>query len=366
MHGLLTNAADFLVVGKDRALRELKLGNSVRVEETLNGDYFQFSLMIDHQTIIFVIVSAAYLLVANGFDVWLGNSRGSDYGLEHKTLDINGDEFWNFSFHEIGIYDLRTFIDFVLNETGTSKLYFVAHCQGATAFAALLSTHPEYNEKIIQAHLFAPAIFFNHFNHPLLTLVIRLYGDFSGIYRMDSIHLAFAGDETSISVMKIINRRLNEFFCGRNSLTNLWCRLRLNSIVGFNRNDREVDSRIFTDILNHLSNQASIKQFSHFAQIYLSGKFQQYDYHEENYKFYNSSNSPEYNLENVKIPVFLYSGGSDSLVNYKDVENLTKIWSNVVKLRYFENYNHFDFNHGKYSKTYFYLDIVEAMKESTT
>lgn len=314
----------------------------------------------------FSIVSAAYLLVNNGFDVWLGNARGSDHSLEHKTLDINADEFWNFSFHEIGIYDLRTFIDFISVETGTPKLYFVTHCQGAAAFMALLTTHPEYNEKIIHAHLFAPTIFFNHFNHPLLTLVVRSYGDFSGIYRMDSIHLAFAGDDTMIRVMKIVNRRLNEFFCSQDSWTSSWCRLRLESIVGFNKNDKEVDSEIFPDILNHLSNQASIKQFSHFAQIYLSGKFRQYDYHGENYEVYNSSTPPEYQLENVKVPVFLYCGGSDSLVNHKDVESLNKVLSNVKRFRFFENYNHFDFNHGKYSKTYFYLDIVEAMKESST
>lgn len=74
--------------------------------------FFGFLLIHHTVTLIFVLSNllsfhAAYLLVNNGFDVWLANSRGSDYGLEHKTLDINSDDFWNFSFHEIGVYDLR-------------------------------------------------------------------------------------------------------------------------------------------------------------------------------------------------------------------------------------------------------------------
>lgn len=298
--------------------------------------------------------------------MWLANTRGSDFGLTHKTLDINTDEFWNFTFHEIGVFDLRAHIDFVLNATSARKLFFVTHCQGAAAFAALLSEHPDYSEKVMQAHLFAPTIFFSHFDHPVLTLLIRLYGDFAGIYRMDSIHMAFAGDETMIQVMKIVNNRVTEFFCSRGAWTSPWCRLRLNSIVGFNQNERETDSENFPEILNHLSSQASIKQFSHFAQIYLSGKFRQYDYYSGNLQLYNASEPPDYRLESVRVPVYIYYGGSDPLVNRRDVEDLSKVLPNVIRLRFFENYNHFDFNHGKYSKTYFYVDIVDAFKMSST
>lgn len=229
-----------------------------------------------------------------------------------------------------------------------------------------MSTHTEYNEKVIQAHLFAPTVLFNNFDHPVLTLLIRWYGDFSGIYRMDSVHMAFAGDETMIKVMKLINSRFTEFFCGHDSWTSSLCRLRLNSIVGFNQHQRETEEKNFPEILNHMSNQASIKQFSHFAQIFLSGKFRQYDYQSENVRVYNSSSPPDYRLDNIRVPVFLYCGGSDPLVNHKDVLNLSKVLPNVKRYRFFENYNHFDFNHGFYSKTYFYLDIVDEMKVSST
>lgn len=71
-------------------------------------------------------------------------------------------------------------------------------------------------------------------------------------------------------------------------------------------------------------------------------------------------------MESVRVPVYIYYGGSDPLVNRRDVEDLSKVLPNVIRLRFFENYNHFDFNHGKYSKTYFYVDIVDAFKMSST
>jgi hypothetical protein len=43
----------------------------------------------------------AFLLSDHGYDCWLGNSRGNDYGLKHKYLSTNSREFWNFSFHEV-------------------------------------------------------------------------------------------------------------------------------------------------------------------------------------------------------------------------------------------------------------------------
>ena len=54
----------------------------------------------------------AFQLARNGYDVWLSNSRGSKYGRVHTELDpdsINDQKnFWEFSFVEMGEYDLRS------------------------------------------------------------------------------------------------------------------------------------------------------------------------------------------------------------------------------------------------------------------
>lgn len=80
-------------------------------------------------------------------------------------------EFWNFSWHEIGFYDLPAMIDYVLNTTQSSRTFYVGHSQGATVLMVLLTTRTEYNEKIAQAHLMAPPVFMKNMPHPIGKLV---------------------------------------------------------------------------------------------------------------------------------------------------------------------------------------------------
>ena len=60
----------------------------------------------------------AFILSRAGYDVWMGNNRGCKYGQNHKTLDPEEQEFWNFYQEDMGTKDLPAFIDFVLDTTG--------------------------------------------------------------------------------------------------------------------------------------------------------------------------------------------------------------------------------------------------------
>lgn len=69
-----------------------------------------------------------------GFDVWLGNNRGVPYSRKHINLDPETDEnkYYDYSFYELGQYDLTAFVDAIISETGSSKINFIGHSQGAT------------------------------------------------------------------------------------------------------------------------------------------------------------------------------------------------------------------------------------------
>jgi len=45
-------------------------------------------------------------LANEGFDIWLANPRGSRYGDVHDVYDYNSKEFWDFTPHEMGKYDI--------------------------------------------------------------------------------------------------------------------------------------------------------------------------------------------------------------------------------------------------------------------
>jgi len=61
--------------------------------------------------------SMAYKLVEAGYDVWLGNNRGNIYSRGHREKSATGDYF-NFSFYEMGKFDLPAMLDYVLSQTG--------------------------------------------------------------------------------------------------------------------------------------------------------------------------------------------------------------------------------------------------------
>lgn len=64
-----------------------------------------------------------------------------------------------FSWHEIGMYDIPASVDYILNKTENTELYFVGHSQGTTTFLVMNTMRPEYNKKIKFAVLLAPIVF---------------------------------------------------------------------------------------------------------------------------------------------------------------------------------------------------------------
>jgi lysosomal acid lipase/cholesteryl ester hydrolase len=110
----------------------------------------------------------AIILAKAGYDVWLGNQRGNFYSYKHIKLDPWKDnEYWNFSWEEMGTKDAPAVIDYILKATGKEKLSYMGHSQGTTMLLAGTSMNPDYfNSKINGAILLAPAtsLFYNHFD----------------------------------------------------------------------------------------------------------------------------------------------------------------------------------------------------------
>ena len=78
--------------------------------------------------------SMTFELAKHGYDVWLGNTRGSIFSRKHKNLDPYKDpiKYYDYSFYEHGKYDTTSSIDHILNVTGHEKLAYIGHSQGTT------------------------------------------------------------------------------------------------------------------------------------------------------------------------------------------------------------------------------------------
>jgi pimeloyl-ACP methyl ester carboxylesterase len=294
----------------------------------------------------------------NGYDVWFGNSRGNKFSLKHRTLSWNDQQFWNFSFHEMGMYDAPAIIDYVLKITNNKKLFYVGHSQGGAIGLVALSTI--HNDKVLQAHLLSPASFMG--NSQLIDnyfkALVPLFIDLNRKYQMNDLLVTnkFLQDNFGNFIEK-------SSLCPQTKFED-FCKSGYFLILGKNVDGEEADWRIFQNIHKFLSSTVSVKQLVHFSQLYRNNSFRQFDYGEDaNRRIYKSSSPPNYNLKSIKTPVYLYAGEQDATVSVVDIEHLNAELKSVVKFKKIPNYNHGDIIFGKNAKKDIFNGIIEEFNK---
>jgi len=99
-----------------------------------------------------------FVLVEQGYDVWLGNNRGNKYSkksLHHSPTDT---AFWNFSMDQFAFHDIPDSIAYILSTTSQASLSYIGFSQGTAQAFATLSIHPTLNAKIDVFVALAPAM----------------------------------------------------------------------------------------------------------------------------------------------------------------------------------------------------------------
>ncbi|KAH6923459.1 hypothetical protein HPB50_001280 [Hyalomma asiaticum] len=97
-----------------------------------------------------------YALADHEYDVWSMNTRDDACCSRHKNLSQDDNRYWRWSFDEIGRYDIAAAIDHVLNATGSTRIPVLVYSQTFLSAVILLSTRPEYNDKIDILLSYAP------------------------------------------------------------------------------------------------------------------------------------------------------------------------------------------------------------------
>ena len=95
-------------------------------------------------------------LLDEGHDLWGLYSRGSEYSRVHDKYDVHTAEFWNFSWHEMGYYDLKAAVDFIYQKK-QQKVAMFGYSMGTTQiFAALASEYDFFKDKVFKVIQQAP------------------------------------------------------------------------------------------------------------------------------------------------------------------------------------------------------------------
>lgn len=267
-----------------------------------------------------------------GYDVWMGNNRGNLFSNQHQTLSPGHDkEFWEFSFHEMGTFDVPASIDYVLLMSKRKNLTYIGHSQGSGQFfSALVNPDQKLDlEQKVNAFIaLAPVGYMKHQN-------VALYKVFGTLDLMALVARAYpygflAFDQVSA---------FGEFCC---HLTGgAICKFGVNIACGTSAQD-STDSIL--NITAHFPAGTSVQAINHYEQLYRNGKFQAYDYGSKvNLRKYGQKSPPQFDLSQAAgVPTALFIGSDDDLADPLDANRLLGELpaENVVYSKTFEGFSH--------------------------
>lgn len=256
-----------------------------------------------------------FLLANLGFDVWLGNNRGNKYSRSHLKYNPDKDkEFWQYSFHEMGLHDIPAIINHIKKETKSNrKITYIGHSQGTSQiFAGLILIPDFYRENLNGLIGLGPVTNLGNVNSTLLKILV----DFDVDILFEKLGMKEIFESTYVT------SKLEKFLC---KTIGILCEGLLELISDFNYKDDDLDR--FITFLAHFPSGSSVQTFLHFAQNIRSKSFSTF----KEMVPYDFSKAP-------KIPISLLVGKDDRLATVADNRNLKMILEQHNLLDFYKEY----------------------------
>ena len=271
------------------------------------------------------------ILLSNlGYDIWLGNSRGSLFSLDHVYLDseqANG-EYWEFSMDETVFYDIPSSIDYVLQASGAKKVSYIGHSQGTTLFFMLYMHNPSYVETFIDKYI------------SLGTVPSISYSDFLPIKFLDKVYGLL---EMTMPLTKAISFSAAQRIILSNICKNSpkICKTSFEAAASLIPTNRIKYETLFP-FLYYYPGGTSSYSILQWSQIHQAKKLVYFnpDYGEtKEFKEYDINV-----IRNWKIKSFIQRSDCDTFSSYEDVTELynTIEDKSIIKLVDTPNYGHTD------------------------
>ncbi|KAJ9659102.1 cholesterol esterase [Coniosporium apollinis] len=267
-----------------------------------------------------------FRLVEAGYDVWLGNNRGNKYSKKSVRHAPTESKFWNFSIDQFAFHDIPDSIDYILSTTDQPSLSYIGFSQGTAQAFATLSIHPNLNDKVDVFIALAPAM-----SPPGNTTIV---GSF--VKASPNILFLGLGRRAILSSATMWQALLYPPIFVR--LIDL-C---LSFLFGWHVQNISAHQKLAA--YPHLYSFTSTKSVVHWFQIIRNGIFQMYDDEVQaplsvanGSKYYKVAKFP---TRNIKTPIVLVYGGSDSLV---DIKVMLKELPRHTVVKEIPKYEHLDF-----------------------
>ena len=279
--------------------------------------------------------SLAIELSKQGHDVWYINNRGNKYSCYNTRISNETDEFWQFSFQEMGEYDLPTTLRFI-NQKTNKKITVIGYSQGTTQMFVSFAAYPELQKLIHKAIYLGPSAFMLKSKDvsPLISLAMK-----AGVFDyLTKKHVDY------ILTGPSINNNTMENVMHKICVQTTWlCKIFMRLVS--DRYPDEDDTVEFYKYLHSSTSRASVQSWMHYQQMFYSNSTTMYkfDYGSEiNIKKYGQKTPPSYDLTKIDIPSYLYHGDGDLLANMKSTLALKTILKKPIA-RLFHKWGHLTF-----------------------
>ena len=257
----------------------------------------------------------------------LGNNRGNKYSKKSTRFSPNSIDFWNFSMDQFAFHDIPDSIHYILETTHQPSLSYVGFSQGTAQAFATLSIHPALNDKVDVFIGLAPAMSPAGLSNGVVDSLVKA--------SPEVIFLAFG--RRSILSSTIMWQAL--------LYPPIFTRL-IDMSLGFLFGWKAQNISAYQKLAAypHLYSFTSTKSVVHWFQIIRNKSFQMYDDDVPAPLSLSASDRyykvPKFPTRNIKTPIVLVFGGSDSLIDIKVMLKELPRHTIAKEIKHFE---HLDF-----------------------
>lgn len=300
--------------------------------------------------------SLGFILADAGYDVWMGNVRGSIYSREHVKYTPREYKFWEWTWDEMAKYDLPAFLNYVTNHTHEEKVYYIGFSQGTMMGFAGFSTYPAVRDKVKLFSAMAPVAHLGNIESPL-KYGVPIVEDVQILYRL-------AGYGQFLPPTKLFNKLEVELCRNVDVMFKEAC-VAVYYLVAGREPVHQLNTSRLEVYFSHTPSGTSTLNVNHYAQQVVSNLFQAYDWGSKakNKEHYGQPVPPVYDLKNLTVPTALFHGTTDTLADLTDVAWVKAELPNLVYERQYDYFNHLDFIWGLNAASTVYPDIINLMKQ---
>ncbi|CAG0921847.1 unnamed protein product, partial [Notodromas monacha] len=277
----------------------------------------------------------AFMLAEKGYDVWLGNFRGSPEASRHTFLNPSEKPFWDFTPDEHGKHDLPALINAVLYHSGKAKLVYSGYSLGTQSFFIYCHYHPEACRKKVQAAIMMAPVMDMSFLTDEKFLAIARFLQPTGAYRKEldakRVFRFPTPEAISSSLPPDANALLKVFTLHPPALETL---------AAHGIAPQEVIERVWPGY----AIPWALSTYDFYTQLLTTKRFQALDWGpRKNLQRYGSLIPTLYDVKKTNVPVYLVAGSADKTATVLDSEKIRLSLPEAKRLLAVPGFTHTDF-----------------------